>query len=276
MKVQIKMEKLSLKWKDFHTTVSRSFEKFRTEEYLHDVTLMSEDYFEISAHKLVLSACSEHFRNIFKKCKGTNPLICLDGVTRVELQDIMDYIYLGEAKIEKERLYRFLQVAKKLKLEGLTNFEGAYKDEGVNNQENEKYSHSKSIIEEPTDKYTNVTATLDFEKTRIDTGRSDGIDMNLKQSKSAPPVRKVLRGFHPGINVKLSELDKKIAKYGKKTADGQWKCNICRKGVDGIQKRNLGDHIDACLNGKVFFDCPSCDSTFRHRSGLSKHKMIAH
>ena len=270
------MEKLSLKWKDFHASVSQSYKQLRTEEYLHDVTLMSEDYFEISAHKFVLSACSGHFKSIFKKCKRTNPLICLDGVKREELQDIMDYIYLGEAKIQKERLDSFLHVAKKLKLDGLMNFEGPNKEEIINNQENEKYSHSKSIMQEPTDNYTNVTAALDSETTRIDAGRTDGIDMNLKQSKSAPPVIKVLREFHPGTNVKLRELDQKIAKYGKKTADGQWKCNICRKGVEGNQKRNLGDHIDACLIGKVFFDCPSCDSTFRFRSGLSKHKMIVH
>ena len=69
------MEKFRLKWNDFHSNVSKSFGLLRSEEYLHDVRLMSEDYQEVSAHKLVLSASSEYFRNIFKNSKKQDTLI---------------------------------------------------------------------------------------------------------------------------------------------------------------------------------------------------------
>ena len=55
-------EKISLKWNDFYFNVSKSFRELRHEEYLQDVTLVSDDNTQISAHKLVLSACSEHFK----------------------------------------------------------------------------------------------------------------------------------------------------------------------------------------------------------------------
>ena len=90
------MEKFSLKWNDFHSNVSKSFGLFRSEEYLQDVTLMSEDYYQVSAHKLVLSACSEHFRNIFKNSKKSNTLICLDGVSKEDLKNILDFIFILE------------------------------------------------------------------------------------------------------------------------------------------------------------------------------------
>ena len=51
-------EKFSLKWNDFHSNVSKSFEMLRNEEYLQDVTLVSDDDFQVKAHKLVLSASS--------------------------------------------------------------------------------------------------------------------------------------------------------------------------------------------------------------------------
>ena len=51
-------DKFNLKWNDFHTNVSKSFGLFRNESYLHDVTLVSEGFKHIPAHKLVLSACS--------------------------------------------------------------------------------------------------------------------------------------------------------------------------------------------------------------------------
>ena len=94
-------ENFSIKWNDFHSNVSKSFGLFRNEEYLHDVTLVSDDHHQVSAHKLVLSACSEYFKNIFKKNnnKHAHPLLCIDGIASEDLGNIMDYIYNGEVKI---------------------------------------------------------------------------------------------------------------------------------------------------------------------------------
>ena len=66
-------EKFCLKWNDFESNVSNSFSLLRNEDYLHDVTIVSDDNEQISAHKLVLSACSEYFKNIFKKNKHSHP-----------------------------------------------------------------------------------------------------------------------------------------------------------------------------------------------------------
>merc|ERR1712126_268988 len=112
-------EKFCLKWNDFQTNVPKSFGLFRYDEYLHDVTLVSDDHNKMSAHKLVLSACSDYFRDIFKNNQHSHPLICLDGISSLDLKNIMDYIYNGEVQIFQEDLDRFLIVAQRLKLEGL-------------------------------------------------------------------------------------------------------------------------------------------------------------
>ena len=114
-------EKFCLKWNDFQSNASKSFGLFRNEEYLHDVTLVSDDQKQVSAHKLVLSACSEYFKNIFKLNSKPNahPLVCLDGISADDLNNIVDYIYNGEVKIYQENLDRFLSIAQRLKLEGL-------------------------------------------------------------------------------------------------------------------------------------------------------------
>ena len=49
-----------MKCNDFHSNVSKSFGLFRNEDYLHDVTLVSDDNHQVSAHKLVLFPCSEY------------------------------------------------------------------------------------------------------------------------------------------------------------------------------------------------------------------------
>ena len=94
-------EKFNLKWNDFHSNVSRSFGLFRNESYLHDVTLVSDDFKQIPAHKLVLSASSEYFKNILKETKQSQPLLCLDGISSIDLQNVLDYVYdeIGRAHV---------------------------------------------------------------------------------------------------------------------------------------------------------------------------------
>jgi len=114
------VEKFNLKWNDFQANVSKSFGLIRNEKYLQDITLVSEDFQTIQAHKLVLSACSEYFRNILQNTNtGSQTLLCLDGVNAEDLKNVLDYVYDGEVKIAQDDLDRFLKVAQKLKLEGL-------------------------------------------------------------------------------------------------------------------------------------------------------------
>ena len=67
-------EKFCLKWNDFQTNVTSSFSKLRNEDEFFDVTLVSDDQQQVSAHKLVLSSCSEYFKNILKVNTTTNLL----------------------------------------------------------------------------------------------------------------------------------------------------------------------------------------------------------
>ena len=123
-------EAFSLKWENFQSNVSRSFGLLKNEVYLHDVTLIGDDHHQVSAHKLILSACSEYFKNIFKynSMPNVHPLLCLDGVSADDLNNVMEYIYNGEVKLYQTNLKRFLDVAQRLKLEGMTDMENEDED----------------------------------------------------------------------------------------------------------------------------------------------------
>ena len=88
-------EKFCLKWNDFQSNVCTSFGVLRNENYLHDVTLVTDDHQQVTAHKLVLSVCSEYFQSIFKNNKHSNLLLCLEGVGMEDLNNCLDYIYGG-------------------------------------------------------------------------------------------------------------------------------------------------------------------------------------
>ena len=73
----------------------------------------------MSAHKLVFSASSEYFKNIFQTNKHSHPLLCLGGICSNDLDNILDFIYNGQVDIYQDHLDKFLEIAQRFKLEGL-------------------------------------------------------------------------------------------------------------------------------------------------------------
>ena len=130
-------EKFCLKWNDFHSNVSKSFATIRNDVALQDVTLIGNDHKKVSGHRLVLSACSEVFRDLFQSMIHSNPYLYLDSFDSQEILLILDYIYQGEVQIRQENLNRFLELADKLKLEGLQE-NGGNADDSVDEELNRK------------------------------------------------------------------------------------------------------------------------------------------
>ena len=78
-----------------------------------DISLVSEDAELVLAHKAVLSTCSIFFKALL----GPNAVAYLGGVSTKHLQYVLEYIYLGEANIAHEDVAKFLEHAKKIKLQ---------------------------------------------------------------------------------------------------------------------------------------------------------------
>ena len=57
----VESEKYCLKWNDFTSNLSVAFQEMRRDADFFDLTLLTENS-EIRCHKLVLGACSSHFR----------------------------------------------------------------------------------------------------------------------------------------------------------------------------------------------------------------------
>ena len=60
-------DKYFLQWSGYEKTVSKSFGFLRSDSDLCDVTLISEDFLSIMAHKVVLSASSKFFKKLAKE-----------------------------------------------------------------------------------------------------------------------------------------------------------------------------------------------------------------
>ena len=79
-------DKFSLKWNDYQSNWSQSLSGLRNDTEMSDVTLITDDKVKISAHKILLSSCSEVFKFILKESKQQSPLLYLSGISSVNLR----------------------------------------------------------------------------------------------------------------------------------------------------------------------------------------------
>ena len=87
---------INLKCSNFLKNVFSSFNAHQGSDLYTDVTLVSDDSKKIQAHKLILSAGSEYFRNILSDRSHPHPMLCLDGVCFEDLEWILKYLYIRE------------------------------------------------------------------------------------------------------------------------------------------------------------------------------------
>ena len=233
-------EKFCLKWNDFQSNVSKSFRIFRNEDYLHDVTLVGDDHIQVSAHKLVLSASSEYFKDLFKNNKHSFPMICLEGISSNDLTNILDYMYNGEIQIYQDHLDRFLIIAKRLKLEGLLS-DNSSKEEEIKPSPKMKLQEVLKVEES----YDNFQTEIIMPESQIELTNSDD----------------------------TSELDQKLYEYMEKNSDGKYSCKLCGKVMK--TKAHMKLHVETHIEG-LSFSCNICGKEYRSRNSLGFHTYRHH
>ena len=89
---------------DFQTKVGERYKNIRSSGDFSDVTLVSEDYGRIDAHKVILATASSVFKDLFKTLNHGNPMIFMRGVTANQLKSIMQLIYYGETMVYEDQI----------------------------------------------------------------------------------------------------------------------------------------------------------------------------
>jgi len=134
-----------LRWNNFQNNIASALGSLKAEEDLVDVTLSCGGRI-VKAHKVVLSACSPYFREVFKvsiviintskviNFKHENksflfrfiqenpcqhPVVILKDVSYEDILSLLSFMYVGEVYITKEQIQTFLQTAELLQIRGL-------------------------------------------------------------------------------------------------------------------------------------------------------------
>ena len=117
--MKMNQEKCSIKCHTFSDHLKSMMKDLMMNEDLSDVTLVTEDKKQIKAHLHILRTFSPVFKDIFMKEKNSHQTMYLRGVQYSELESVMQFIYLGEATLNEERMDEFLAVAKSLEIKDL-------------------------------------------------------------------------------------------------------------------------------------------------------------
>ena len=113
------MEEYLLSKNDFGSSMRKTYENLLGDTDFADVTLACENDKWVKAHKLILSGSSSFFRHLLLVNPHKHPLVYLKGVNIRDLEAVLQFIYLGETKVEKDKVTSFLETAKELQVDGL-------------------------------------------------------------------------------------------------------------------------------------------------------------
>ena len=98
-------EKFCLKWNDFQTNISKSYQSLREDQDFSDVTLICDGDTRIEAHRVILAASSKFFSKVLKQHQHPHPLLYMRGITASQLSAVVDFIYYGEVNIYSKRIW---------------------------------------------------------------------------------------------------------------------------------------------------------------------------
>ena len=246
------MDKWCMKWNEFDTNIREYLRIIREDQRLFDVTLVTDDGQHIEAHKIILSAGSHFFSNIFLRSNQSNMLIYLKGINSVQLVHLLDFIYNGEASVGQEELKEFLETGKELHVKGFEAYVSgmgeSVQDESVceSNVKKEIYENRHNVISDA------LKPSL---------GRYNSLEGALTQAKEG----KVKVNENTDLDLQISTMIEK--------SDNLWICKVCGKTT--TKKGHIQDHAESHIEG-MSHPCHICNKSFSNRPSLRKHIQDIH
>ena len=118
---------------------------------------------QVACHRLILAASSPYLANLVSSHTNTSLPLTLP-ISKLQMTFLLDFIYNGEVEVEKEELYKFLNMGERMQLKGLVKPHGQEpaadtkkfdKTGSVNSQKDSPEKHDfDSMIRRDEDKWS--------------------------------------------------------------------------------------------------------------------------
>ncbi|KAH8307484.1 hypothetical protein KR044_013045 [Drosophila immigrans] len=112
-------QQFCLRWHNHQTSLLSTLPVLLDQSHLTDVTISAEGRL-LRAHRVVLSACSSFFMEIFRALEASNhPVIIIPGASFAAIVALLTFMYSGEVNVYEEQIPMLLNLAETLGIKGL-------------------------------------------------------------------------------------------------------------------------------------------------------------
>ena len=110
---------LEFNWNAFQSDAVKSRSELYESKRFSDVTLVPDDQTQFEAHRIILAKASKVFDQLLSVSAEKSSLIFMNGVKSNALGEILEYIYLGNVSVDKDRVREFLRLASDLQISSI-------------------------------------------------------------------------------------------------------------------------------------------------------------
>ncbi|CAH4030189.1 unnamed protein product [Pieris brassicae] len=187
-----------LKWNNHLQNLSQLFTTIYSSSALADVTLSCRDG-TLKAHKLVLSACSPYFEQIFKDNPCQHPTVILKGIPFSEINLLVEFMYKGSVDVQELDLQSLMHTASELEIRGLA-YEARDNAAQLLNVNLEYPAYTQTTTT------STVTTSQSFQQNRTDVERLKQIHMYQQSMMRAEEVRRRRREDMPTTQTAVNNI----------------------------------------------------------------------
>ena len=226
-------------WNAFQSDAVNSRSHLYESKRFSDVTLVTDDQTQFEAHRIILAGASKVFYQLLSVSAEKSSLIFLNGVKSNALRDILEYIYLGNVSVNKDRVREFLRVARDLQL---FSFDGNVDHHEVMDQDKEAQIQKLDFLQaEPLDEFElkdsfgfNNQSGLDF----LQESQAKPEEIKLKEEK----INKKVKMMNKFINTTESNVADSLSKKVKMINDS---INKTDDPLPSLEERTIDDSAEA-------------------------------
>ena len=266
------------KWPNYSDHFKKMLQDLSRSDDNTDVTLVCDDKEQFKAHKIILSASSPLLKTLLDAHSQNDSVIYLTEVQSQEIMSILEFIYLGETKRNRNYMNDIKTVAKNLDIRQMLNPLELYDSKVMaKNQANMALIKLNEHIESVPQKQSNdlsdsitqtaegiftcekcfFTTSYSWQLKRHEEVKHEGIRYGCEQCSYKATRRDHLK------NHVLSQHDKILS----------YECDNCKQKF--CDNRSLKNHI-LTKHEKKTYKCNLCDYQTVHTSGLSYHIKSKH
>jgi len=248
------------------------------DEHFTNVTLVTEGNKQIKAHKVILSAFSPFFKEILVNNPHQHPLVYLRGVRHDHLQSMVDFIYLGQTKVEFEEVSEFIKAATDMQIKGLSSPQNIQLGETPIVEKSSEKANEMEVAREVGENNSSVKEEEEENNTlaikqEVTEPTSDCMDQSTLDSLAgdslnpAESLEVVMENPSPSFqNCVLDMYKPPVPKFP---------CEFPGCQYVAAQKRYLREHRQAIHEG-IKYSCDMCEHRATTKSNLKKHKQLKH